>query len=243
MSKKDLKSLKIRKGGKKGGRKGSDSSGPSTKEIKEEFEKFMKEHGKSYNSPAEQAQAMKTFGENFAKMQKLMSARKSVYDASFSMTKHADMSFTDFLTKLSGYLPDINFPPLSLDPSALTKKRDCSFVHWQKYGVIPDVRTQENCGSCYAHTAADLIAAQYQIDRKEWDKNYKLATQYLVDCMPEPNAYGCNGGRSTDMLNYLAECEDCAIPLDENYNYEDKKGECKKGGDAPAIKVSQIKTR
>jgi cysteine peptidase B len=237
ISKKGLKSM-VKKGHHAGGKNGGSDKGPSAKEIKEEFEKFKKEHGKSYSNPAEQAQAMKTFGDNLAKMQKLMAARKSVYDASFSMTKHSDMTFLDFLTKMGGYIPDIEFPPIFLDPKALTAKRDCKFLHWPKYDVIPDVRLQENCGSCYAHTAADLIGSQYAIDNKEWGKNYKLSTQYLVDCMSEPKAFGCKGGRSADMMNYLAQCDDCAIPLEDDYKYEDKKGQCQKpGGDKPPIKV------
>lgn len=222
--------------------KGASDGVHGQNEVKEEFEKFKKQHNKQYSNPAEEAASMKTFGENLTKMQKLMTSRRSEYDASFSMTKHSDMTLLDFLTKMSGALPDIDLVPQVLDIKQLMKKRNCEFVHWQKFGVIPDVHLQENCGCCYAHSAVDLIASQYQIDKQEWDKSIQLAPQYLADCMPEPKAYKCKGGRSADMLNYLATCQDCKVPLESCYRYKDKEEACQSEvscDDAPKIKVRQ----
>lgn len=211
--------------GEKGGKNGPHK--PDQKEIKEEFDKFMQKYGRTYSSPAEQAKAYSAFGDNLKKMYELKFKRMSVYDANFAMTPQSDKSLMDLLLKAGGYMPDIEIKPLLVDPKTLVKKITCKKVHWHKYGVIPDVRLQENCGSCYALSASDLIAAQYRIDRQEWDKPISLAAQYIADCTPETKAYKCKGGRSCDLLNYYANCEDCRFPDEECYPYQDQDGECK----------------
>lgn len=65
--------------------------------------------------------------------------------------------------------------------------------------MIPPVRNQGSCGSCWAFAAVSAIEGSYRILT---GKSVSLSEQYFVDC--SNSDYGCNGGWPTNTLRWAA---------------------------------------
>uniref|UniRef100_A0A915J9I3 Peptidase C1A papain C-terminal domain-containing protein n=1 Tax=Romanomermis culicivorax TaxID=13658 RepID=A0A915J9I3_ROMCU len=106
------------------------------------------------------------------------------------------------------------------------------------------MKRQGKCGSCYAFSTADLVAAQYQIDRR-LKGPFELAPQFLIDCAKSPAGLGCDGGRPIEVLRNLTQCtasSGCNFPLETCYGYKEQKGVCMNQPcqSSPIVKVRKI---
>lgn len=208
-----------------------------------EFKKFMVKYNKTYVSKEDLYKATKFFQNNFESLVKMAQTRHSDEDANFIVTKYADVTFDLFKNQHTGvmsYIEDV----MKADHILLPGERNfCPKLSWNTLNVIPPVRQQSKCGSCYAMTTADLIAAQYSIDNKMWNYNYRLSSQYMIECVPQPASHKCDGGRPVKIFDYLSTCETCKVPTESCYPYADQAGTCKASAgcaDSPPIKVRNI---
>jgi len=91
--------------------------------------------------------------------------------------------------------------------------------------LLTNPRDQENCGSCWAFTAADAVSGSYFVlqtkQNKSYDK-YNLSVQQLIDCS---NNYGCNGGFAGTAFGYYKRKSDPIRQRD--YPYEVADGTCR----------------
>lgn len=210
------------------------------KEAEEKFEKFKTQFEKNYTIEDE-IKLLAAFKENLITLTRLGNRRQSPYDASFTVSKYADESFDDFKSFRTGVFQSSDKENVAkADPKSLIN-RECRKLNWTSLEVIAPVRMQHKCGSCYAMSTTDLIAAQYSIDNKSFKKHI-LSPQWVADCMQEPAGYKCNGGRPVKVLDSLSTHNHWKIPTEECYPYKDKNGTCHRSkncmDEGPKIQVT-----
>jgi len=133
--------------------------------VYERFKKFLQKYNKPEPSKDKLPGILKIFHANEKVVDKLGRLRQSIFDASFdSTTKFADLDFDTFRDSSTGL---IRFLKDELDNVKDRQAiRKCQKLNWATMGknVLPPIRDQGSCGSCYAVTTADLITAQNAIE-------------------------------------------------------------------------------
>jgi C1A family cysteine protease len=98
-------------------------------------------------------------------------------------------------------------------------------INWRVQGVVPDVQNQEQCGSCWAFSAAETLASFYAI--KHQVNAPVLSPQELVDCVPYSyNCYGCMGGWPSRAMDYALTKLNGGLQNWTSYPYQGTDGQC-----------------
>lgn len=211
--------------------------------IKDAFKRFLQAHNKSYPSEYEEANRLKFFQEGLSKIKELNSRIRQAGDAMFGQTKFTDSPFAEFVKKFTGAIKELNpAEKFDIDIGTMVAGVPQKF-DWRDEGVVPNIRYQKECGSCYAFSTSDLTTMQWAIDHSQ--KNPELlAPQYILDCIHDPSAFGCDGGRPYLVLQSNANCtgSSCAWPRETCYPYQNANMTCKelacRQSDKPNIQVS-----
>jgi len=91
---------------------------------------------------------------------------------------------------------------------------------WRTYeGVVTPVRSQGQCGSCWAFSAVHNLEGQVFLKKT---KSVKLSPQQLVDC--DTQSQGCNGGFMEWAYQYIQTAG--GIVSEEDYPYIGADGTC-----------------
>jgi cathepsin F len=99
-------------------------------------------------------------------------------------------------------------------------------------GLIPAVRDQGNCGSCWAFSTAATLSGSYA--KKHGGSPPVLSEQQLVDCDTVDG--GCNGGLAANGLNYAKK----GLMLNADYPYTARAGTCKFDASKVKAKVNEV---
>ncbi|XP_028647436.2 procathepsin L-like [Erpetoichthys calabaricus] len=91
-------------------------------------------------------------------------------------------------------------------------------IDWIEKGYVTKVRSQGDCGSCWAFSA---LGALEGLIKKQINILVELSAQQLVDCSLLNN--GCQGGTVTDAFKYVI---NRGISLESNYHYTGKVASC-----------------
>lgn len=94
-----------------------------------------------------------------------------------------------------------------------------SAVDWRESGIVPEVKDQGNCGSCWAFATAGAVEIHYGLFKKE---NVSLSEQHLLDCAIEN--HGCKGGWMEKAYAYVTEN---GIHKAQDYPYETTQSACR----------------
>lgn len=89
-------------------------------------------------------------------------------------------------------------------PCIIPSSRMPDAFDWRDYNILPEIRNQAACGSCWAFSAIGAVEGKYNIERIRDsirpDPTVNLSEQYFVsDCMDGC----CEGGWHNDALNYI----------------------------------------
>jgi C1A family cysteine protease len=179
--------------------------------LESEFQSFMAQYGKSYNSQAELDFRMKVFKENMEEAAYLQSLNPK---ARFGATKFSDWTKEEFSRLLTEYSDDLGdyieeYTKTSSDTTPKTWVKD-----------FEKIQNQGSCGSCWTFAAAATYEAYRSI---RGEKQVKLAEQELVDCVPACS--GCNGGLANLAYDWLVQNEFCT---EKSYPYEARDASCRK---------------
>ncbi|XP_073515582.1 cathepsin W-like [Phyllobates terribilis] len=155
----------------------------------EQFENFIKQFKKVYESPEEYQYRLSVFTENLNAARRLQ--EEELGTATYGITKFSDLTDEEFTRNRLTLLDDV--PPNDVPPYNMTQlkieaapvKRSCD---WRKAGVISKAKDQGTCGSCWAFAAVGNIEAQWGI----LGRPVNLSVQQVLDCSPFED--GCKGG-------------------------------------------------
>jgi C1A family cysteine protease len=94
---------------------------------------------------------------------------------------------------------------------------------WRSVGnVLPPVRDQAICGSCWSHGSAEGIAAQIGL---KTGNVTQVAAQQVIDCSWGDVNFACDGGNTWEVFRKLAERK-VPIVAEDEYGYLGIGGQC-----------------
>lgn len=176
----------------------ADLSTSSPEILKQLFEEFKSQHGKSYTTMGEEQHRY----ENFLQTLKLIDERNKLDIGVHGITQFADMTQQEFEATY-------------LDRTIANKMRDrnATFVEVPEYtgsATAVDytgtqttaIKNQLSCGSCWAHAAAQQIESDGM--RLLGNKaSLTLSVQQLVSCDHGEGQLGCMGGLQEPAFDYV----------------------------------------
>jgi len=184
-------------------------------------------YGKTYESDAEEARRYEVFNAN---MQKAAEYNALGEDAEYGMTPVSDRFPEELFS--STRPEDVSSFERAPEPTAEEVAALPASFDARKKGWIPAIRSQGQCGSCWAFSAVATIAGTYAKAKKKTPP--VLSEQQIVDC--DTVSYGCNGGWSSAGMNYAKK----GVMLNSAYGYTARKGTCKYSSSKVKAKVSQV---
>lgn len=210
------------------------------------FEHFQRTYNKTYVSPIEFAKHAR----NFLKHYDLIRDWNNKYASGEVSTRLRTNHMTDWSDRELGLLNGLKIPAQSLKLSKwkqtkLGKQSRPSISwwtprqkDWRETGCIPTVRDQGKCGSCYAFATVDMVGAMRCLESYRSEGRAAMTSlrspQQIVDCATkDPNhggyIYGCSGGYSSSVLEYLKDRQ--RLAWEAHYEYKGREGKClSKGG-------------
>jgi cathepsin L len=88
------------------------------------------------------------------------------------------------LEELKAFVESRRSPKIVHENSGIT-------VDWRELGVVTAVKDQGDCGSCWSFATAETVESHWAIATGELSN---LSEQQILDCTPNPNQCGGNGG-------------------------------------------------
>ncbi|XP_045477247.1 procathepsin L-like isoform X1 [Harmonia axyridis] len=182
-------------------------------EVRQEWENYQVQFGKSYRSPIEARKRLEVFKDNLEKIE----AHNALYVQGKSTHTEGINQFTDwteeeFMQYVNKGL--LNKPVIVGDIFNESESfSNVGAVDWRTTsGIVTDVKNQGQCGSCWSFSATGAIEGQ--LGRR--GQLIPLSEQNLIDCSASYGNKGCNGGLMTAAFNYV---RDHGIQSEQNYPY------------------------
>lgn len=195
-----------------------ESSKKIPKEVVTAFIKWQSHKKRLYSTPEEQTHRLRTFHQNYLKVQKVNSQNLSY---TFGLNKFADLTPKEFKAK---YLSaSIKTAPNPKKIHKIEKKNLKGYdeYDWSKLGCNTKIFNQGQCNSAYAISAAK--AATYGWYAQKMGGVHQASVQEIIDCSQKFGNYGCGAGDPTNAYSYMM---NYGLVLDEMYPYTGRQGTC-----------------
>ncbi|KAJ8680058.1 hypothetical protein QAD02_015845 [Eretmocerus hayati] len=196
--------------------------------LKPEWQKFKKEHFKTYSSDIEEQLRMNIFMINH----KMIAEHNAKYEEGLVTYKLGFNQFADMLAEeFENYYLGVKFTSEMLQSSgnhstatffAPTNVEVPEFMDWRKQGAVTSVKDQGRCGSCWAFSTTGSVEGQHFI---KTGKLVSLSEQQLVDCSGSYGTNGCDGGLVVPSFEYIRDNE--GIDTEESYPYKAEDAKCR----------------
>uniref|UniRef100_A0A0K8STC3 Peptidase C1A papain C-terminal domain-containing protein n=1 Tax=Lygus hesperus TaxID=30085 RepID=A0A0K8STC3_LYGHE len=94
---------------------------------------------------------------------------------------------------------------------------------WRKEGVVTDVKSQDQCGSCWAFATVGVIEGAYA---RKTHQLLAFSEQYVLDCVwiGNPHQGGCFGGYPEQAYKWIKSVQ--YLPESQEYRYLNTHGWC-----------------
>ncbi|KAI9918903.1 hypothetical protein PsorP6_012080 [Peronosclerospora sorghi] len=199
-------------------------------ELNSLFQAWKVEHGKSYDSDAEDELRRGIFEVNA----RSVAAHNSKEDKSFTMelNEFADTTWVEFQ---SWYLGDPQ------ECSATTVEKDELYIDvpdvkdWREDGVVSPVKNQGKCGSCWTFSTTGCLESHVKLKHGKFTL---LSEQNLLDCAQDFDNHGCHGGLPSHAFEYIK--YNGGLDTEETYPYEAKNGKCRFNTYHVGVQVDQV---
>lgn len=163
------------------------------------------------------------------------SYRKHADSALYGLTQFSDYKEDEFMAKkltrkfskkkiheINNEINDnrvLNMLRYERDALRVPKKID-----WREKGVVSPVRNQGFCGACWAHSVLETVESMISINNN-FSQIIELSVQQMIDCAENSN-FGCNGGDTCNLLEWLIDYNISIAFMDEYPNESSSTG-CK----------------
>jgi len=137
-----------------------------------------------------------------------------------------------YLTEINVEDPKQNFLSDEDDDDLMKRNlQNNTAINWTS--VFPPIRSQEQCGSCWAFAASGAIDGNRGLKFKRLENT---SPQQLVDCDTFSN--GCNGGSYANSFNYI---QTNGLMFENDYSYKAAQEPCKFRSNAKLVKITGTK--
>jgi hypothetical protein len=177
------------------------------------FTQFISEHGRNFASESEYNMRRSIFNEQLMKVEKHNAKGLSWTVGINQFSDWTDAEYNRLLGLKGSSNANSGLPTASLE-----QLQDGS-IDWRNVdGYVGDVLNQGACGSCWAFSASQALAASWF---KKSGEQVEISESHVVDC--DFFSHGCNGGLQENAFIHWMRTGPI---LSENYPYEPKDREC-----------------
>ncbi|XP_011495433.1 PREDICTED: cathepsin O-like isoform X2 [Ceratosolen solmsi marchali] len=186
------------------------------------FEAYVTEYKKPYKfNRTEYERRFERFQRSLRKIDALNGLRMSEHSARYGVTEYSDMTEQEFLAL--NLHPDL--------PAHSERHHQCHYHHihsakrsrraslilpmkhdWREKGVVTAIKSQGNCGACWAFSVVEVAESMFAISNKTLSA---LSIQEMIDCAGNNN-FGCEGGDICSLLEWLVISKTRILP-EANY--------------------------
>jgi C1A family cysteine protease len=138
-----------------------------------------------------------------------------------AVNEFADMTFTEFHSKMTGYKRVDNSYLRSKNGPHKTVKKMASSLDWRQHNAVTAVKNQQQCGSCWSFSSTGSIEGAHAI---KTGNLVSLSEQQLVDCSTAQGNQGCNGGLMDQAFQYVITAG--GLTTEAAYPYTAAQGTC-----------------
>ncbi|XP_050361915.1 uncharacterized protein LOC126781132 [Nymphalis io] len=198
----------------------------------EHFETFIRTYDKEYDE-TEKAVRFEIFMKNLEEINDL---NKRSDSAVFGITEFTDLTSEEFIQQYTGYkrsnhTSNKTKPLRNSGKKTNMKLKDTpESFDWRDKGVVSAVKSQGQCGSCWAFSIIGNVESAYAI---KTNKSVVLSEQQLLDC--DKKCGGCDGGDTTMACEYL---QQYGSITERSYPYEASNGRCKYNSNKVKVNVA-----
>eukprot|EP00090_Calanus_glacialis_P045616 TRINITY_DN8578_c0_g1_i1.p1 TRINITY_DN8578_c0_g1~~TRINITY_DN8578_c0_g1_i1.p1 ORF type:complete len:368 (-),score=92.53 TRINITY_DN8578_c0_g1_i1:78-1181(-) len=183
--------------------------------VRDQFEAFKSEHGKTYCCNDEESLRLEIFSANLKKIEEHNATPGMTW--TMKINEFADLTEEEFKKDvLGGYLKT----PQSGNHASGAKVNVADLpasVDWREAGVVTDAKNQGSCGSCWAFATVENIESYAAINNVSLTK---LSAQEITTCTPNPmhcgGTGGCKGSIPQLAYNYV---QLFGLATDDDYPY------------------------
>ncbi|KAJ1266539.1 hypothetical protein BS78_08G159500 [Paspalum vaginatum] len=221
--------------------------------MKERYQRWAAEHGRTHKDPATKAYRYKAFKSNAEFVDSYNAAAAAA--AANSSVRLGTNRFSDLIDeefesmyvggartkRFKGAIPGFMYAGLSDVPDSWD---------WRAKGAVTDVKDQGNCACCWAFSA---VAAVEGIHAIKTGNLVSLSEQELLDCSTGVKNRGCNQGDMEEAFLYIAGHGDTpragglaplggvywnkGIASESAYPYQAQQGSCSASGKDAAATI------
>ncbi|PRP80660.1 hypothetical protein PROFUN_10715 [Planoprotostelium fungivorum] len=167
-------------------------------QTKEEFELFLRKHGKHHNHPAEYAKRLSIFAKNrLRSVEHNLKYANGTVGWAAGITRFSDLTREEFKMLYTGSLPNFDSAHSTPFDEFHGKSAKRGTVDWRARGLVSTVKDQEQCGSCWSFATTAVVETCVGISTGQM---YNASAYNLQDCA----GHGwCQGLKPDVALKYV----------------------------------------
>jgi hypothetical protein len=210
-------------------------------DVHTQFHEWKQQQGRTYVSAEDEQQHLWNFYVNFLEVAELNAAEAHLRNgAIFKLNNFADRSQAE-LAQLRGFRGEVVQEFASWPRAAgLSLASVPDEIDWRTKGVVPPIKNQASCGSCWAFATTSNVES---VNAIATGKLTPLSEQVLVDCDHYCGHYrfrqgcdnGCGGGLSPNAMRYII---DSGQQSEDAYPYVGKNQQCRNSSIPPVVHIS-----
>jgi xylem cysteine proteinase len=184
------------------------------------FTKWMKEHGRVYETQEELLHRYEIFQNRLA----FVESENEKVDYELGMNQFSDMTEQEVARKYNGFVSEVDYDIYAKEYFTFDPSKDTpASVDWRQHGAVTPVKDQGQCGSCWTFSASGAIEG---INAIKTGKLVSFSEQEIVDCDRTFLTKGCMGGSMGMAMRWVK--KNGGLCTEDDYPYEAKDGQCRK---------------